>query len=102
MFKVYGRADFGCLRFTGLNGLVLTVRADAADMEALTRNYSIVADARVSRLGRTFMNRGDFKVQTKEGWKRGKPFTTVVCPLYRSSSRNGQIHWRGGSPACPH
>jgi len=96
VFKVYGRANFGSLRFTGLNGLVLTVRADAADMEALTRDHSIVADARASRLGRPVMNRKDFKVQTKEGWKRGKPFTTVVCPLHRLPSRNGQIHWRAG------
>ena len=79
-------------RFMGLNSLVLTERVDAADVEAVAQDYSFVADAKVFRLSRTAKNQKDFKIQAMDGWKRGKPFAMVVCPLYQLPSRNSQIY----------
>jgi len=78
--------------FMGLNSLVLTERADAADVEAVAQDYSFVADAKVFRLSRTAKNQKDFKIQAMDGWKRGKSFAMVVCPLYQLPSRNSQIY----------
>lgn len=55
----------------GLKSLVLTERADAADVEVVGKDYSFVADAKVFRLSRTAKNQKDFKVQAMDGWKRG-------------------------------
>ena len=81
--------------YMGLKSVVLTERADAADVEAVCRDYSFVADAKVFRLSRTAKNQKDFKdfkVQAMDGWKRGKPFAMVVCPLYQLPSKNSQIY----------
>jgi len=79
-------------RFMGLTSLVLTERADSADVEAVAQDYSFVADAKVFRLSRTAKNQKDFKIEAMDGWKRGKPFAMVVCPLYQLPSRNSQIY----------
>ena len=76
----------------GLKSLVLTERADAADVEVVGKDYSFVADAKVFRLSRTAKNQKDFKVQAMDGWKRGKPYAMVVCPLYQLPTRNSQIY----------
>lgn len=76
----------------GLKSVVLTERADAADVEAVATDYSFVADAKVFRLSRTAKNQKDFKVQAMDGWKRGKPFAMVVCPLYQLPARSSQIY----------
>jgi len=76
----------------GLKSVVLTERADAADVEVVGDNYSFVADAKVFRLSRTAKNQKDFKVQAMDGWKRGKPYAMVVCPLYQLPSRSSQIY----------
>ena len=34
----------------------------------------------------------DFKVQAMDGWKRGKPFAMVVCPIYQLPNRSSQIY----------
>ncbi len=78
--------------FMGLRSVVLTERADSADVEAVAGDYSFVADAKVFRLSRTAKNQKDFKVQAMHGWKHGKPFAMVVCPLYQLPSRNSQIY----------
>jgi len=72
--------------------LVLKERADAADVEAFAKDYSFVADAKAFRLSRTAKNQKDFKVQAMHGWKRGKPFAMVVCPIYQLPTSSSQIY----------
>lgn len=76
----------------GLKSLVLTERADAADVEAFGEGYSFVADAKAFRLSRTAKNQKDFKVQAMHGWKRGKPNAMVVCPIYQLPRASSQIY----------
>jgi HindIII restriction endonuclease len=76
----------------GLNSLVLKERADAADVEAFAKDYSFVADAKAFRLSRTAKNQKDFKVQAMHGWKRGKPYAMVVCPIYQLPNTSSQIY----------
>lgn len=76
----------------GLKSLVLTERADAADVEAFAKGYSFVADAKAFRLSRTAKNQKDFKVQAMDGWKRGKPYAMVVCPIYQLPTKSSQIY----------
>ena len=70
--------SFECL---GLNSVVLTERADVADVECVAPDYSFVADAKAFRLSRTAKNQKDFKVQAMDNWKHGKPYAMVVCPI---------------------
>lgn len=79
-------------KFLGFKSLVLTERADAADVDAFAKEYSFVADAKTFRLSRTAKNQKDFKVQAMDGWKRGKPFAMVVCPIYQLPTRSSQIY----------
>ncbi len=81
----------------GLKSLVLKERADAADVEAFAKKYSFVADAKSFRLSRTAKNQKDFKVQAVDGWKRGKPYAVVVCPIYQLPSRSSQIYQQASS-----
>jgi hypothetical protein len=76
----------------GLKSLVLKERADAADVEVFAKDYSFVADAKAFRLSRTAKNQKDFKVQAMHGWKRGKPFAMVVCPIYQLPTSSSQIY----------
>ena len=76
----------------GLKSLVLKERADAADVEAFAKKYSFVADAKSFRLSRTAKNQKDFKVQAMDGWKRGKPYAMVVCPIYQLPNTSSQIY----------
>lgn len=76
----------------GLKSLVLKERADAADVEAFAKDYSFVADAKAFRLSRTAKNQKDFKVQAMYGWKRGKPYAMVVCPIYQLPTSSSQIY----------
>lgn len=79
-------------RQLGLSAVILVERADVADVEAVGNEYSLVADAKAFRLSRTAKNQKDFKVQALDGWKWGKPYAIVVCPLYHLPSRNSQIY----------
>jgi type II restriction enzyme len=79
-------------RQIGLTSLVLTERADAADVEAVGPNYSLVADAKAFRLSRTAKNQKDFKIAALNGWKREKPYAMVVCPIYQLPARTSQIY----------
>jgi type II restriction enzyme len=76
----------------GLDSLVLTERADTADVEVFAKDYSFVADAKAFRLSRTAKNQKDFKVQAMDGWKRGKPYAIVVCPIYQLPNSSSQIY----------
>lgn len=76
----------------GFKSLVLKERADAADVEVFAKNYSFVADAKAFRLSRTAKNQKDFKVQAMDGWKRGKPYAMVVCPIYQLPVKSSQIY----------
>ncbi len=76
----------------GLKSLIITERADVADVEGYGEKFSFVADAKAFRLSRTAKNQKDFKVQAMDGWKHGKPFAMVVCPIYQLPSRNSQIY----------
>jgi hypothetical protein len=76
----------------GLRSIVLRERGDAADVESFASNYSFVADAKSFRLSRTAKNQKDFKIQAMDGWKRGKPYAMVVCPIYHLPSTSSQIY----------
>ncbi len=76
----------------GFTSLVLTERADVADVECVTDDYSFVADAKAFRLSRTAKNQKDFKVQAMDDWKHGKPYAMVVCPVYQLPYRTSQIY----------
>lgn len=94
--KLYSKYTDGLLceayKAIGLRSVVLKERADSADVEAFGRNYSFVADAKSFRLSRTAKNQKDFKVQAMDGWKRGKPYAMVVCPIYQLPARSSQIY----------
>ena len=79
-------------REMGLNSLVLSERADAADVEVVGKTYSFVADAKAFRLSRTAKNQKDFKVQAMDNWKKGKDFAMIVCPIYQLPVRSSQIY----------
>jgi type II restriction enzyme len=81
----------------GLKSLVLKERADAADVEAFAKGYSLVADAKSFRLSRTAKNQKDFKVQAMYGWKRGKDYAMVVCPIYQLPNTSRQIYQQATS-----
>ena len=66
----------------GFNSIVLKERADTADVECVSTDFSFVADAKAFRLSRTAKNQKDFKVQAMDNWKKGKPYATIVCPVY--------------------
>jgi hypothetical protein len=80
------------INFLGLKSLVLTERADAADVESFAKNFSFVADAKAFRLSRTAKNQKDFKIQAMDGWKKGKPYAMVVCPIYQLPGTSSQIY----------
>jgi hypothetical protein len=79
-------------RFMGFKSIVLKQRADVADIECVSDDYSFVADAKAFRLSRTAKNQKDFKVQAMDGWKHGKPFAMIVCPVYQLPARTSQIY----------
>ncbi|SFJ62194.1 HindIII family type II restriction endonuclease [Aerobium aerolatum] len=82
----------------GLKSIVITERADAADVEAFGKDkFSFVADAKAFRLSRTAKNQKDFKVQAMDGWKKGKPYAMVVCPIYQLPSSSSQIYMQASS-----
>lgn len=84
-------------KWIGLNSVVLKTRADVADVECASDRYSFVADAKSFRLSRTAKNQKDFKIQAMDGWKHGKPYAIVVCPVYQLPSRISQIYAQAGS-----
>ncbi|XOF34545.1 MAG: HindIII family type II restriction endonuclease [Candidatus Electrothrix sp. YB6] len=81
----------------GFNSIVLKERANVADVECVSGEYSFVADAKAFRLSRTAKNQKDFKVQAMDSWKHGKPYAMVVCPVYQLPSRTSQIYQQAGA-----
>jgi len=81
----------------GCDSIVLKERADVADVECVTNDYSFVADAKAFRLSRTAKNQKDFKIQAMDNWKHGKPFAMVVCPSYQLPSKSSQIYQQAGA-----
>ena len=81
----------------GLKSIVLKERADAGDVETFAKDYSFVADAKAFRLSRTAKNQKDFKIQAMDGWKRGKPYAMVVCPIYQLPNTSSQIYQQATS-----
>jgi hypothetical protein len=83
-----------CIAFKeiGLQSMVLKERSDAADVEAFGKNFNFIADAKSFRLSRTAKNQKDFKIQAMDGWKRGKPYAMVVCPIYHLPAKASQIY----------
>lgn len=94
--KQYSKYTDSLLSFAyksiGLKSVVLTERADVADVEAFAKKYSFVADAKAFRLSRTAKNQKDFKVQAMDNWKHGKQYAMVVAPIYQLPSRSSQIY----------
>ena len=94
--KLYSKYTDSLLSFAykamGLKSIVLTERADVADVDAFGKDYSFVADAKAFRLSRTAKNQKDFKVQAIDSWKRGKPYAMVVCPIYQLPKSASQIY----------
>jgi HindIII restriction endonuclease len=80
------------LNALGLRSSVITARADAADVQARAKNYSLVADAKAFRLSRTAKNQKDFKVQAMDGWRNGLDYAVVVCPIYQLPGSTSQIY----------
>lgn len=75
-----------------MRSLVVRERADAADVEVFARDYNFVADAKSFRLSRTAKNQKDFKIQAMDGWRRGKLYALVVCPLHQLPEKSSQIY----------
>lgn len=94
--KQYSKYTDSLLSFAyksmGLQSHVITGRADVADVEGFGKEFSFVADAKAFRLSRTAKNQKDFKVQAMDGWKHGKPYAMVVCPIYQLPTRTSQIY----------
>jgi type II restriction enzyme len=67
-------------------------RGDTADVEACTKQYCFVADAKSFRLSRTAKNQKDFKVQALDGWRRDKQYAMLVCPIYQLPAKSSQIY----------
>lgn len=80
------------LEYLGIKSSVVKQRADSADVEGITSEYSIVADAKAFRLSRTAKNQKDFKVEALSKWKKDKDFSCLVCPLYQYPKNSSQIY----------
>lgn len=80
------------LGFIGLNAQVLDGRADMADVEAASRDYDLVADAKAFRLTRTAKNQKDFKVAAMDRWRYSKMYSVVVAPIDHLPARTSQIY----------
>lgn len=80
---------FTCI---GIESKTMKERADAADVEGKTTQYSIVVDGKVFRLSRTAKNQKDFKIEALDKWRKGKDFACLVSPLYQYPKSKSQIY----------
>jgi len=94
--KQYSKYTDSLLSFAfksmGLRSIVITERADVADVEGFGSDFSFVADAKAFRLSRSAKNQKDFKVQAMDRWKHGKEYAMVVCPIYQLPKSSSQIY----------
>lgn len=81
-----------CFTSLGLSSVVLTTRADSADVQATANDFSLVADAKAFRLSRTAKNQKDFKIQAMDGWRDGLDYAIVVSPIYQLPNKTSQIY----------
>lgn len=81
-------------RSLGMKSNIFVERADAADVEAFGKDFSLVGDAKAMRLSRTAKNQKDFKVEAMAKWKYGKPYAIVVSPLYQLPAKQSQIYFQ--------
>lgn len=79
-------------KMIGFNSLIFTTRADNADVECFNEDYRFVADAKAFRLSRSAKNQKDFKIQSLNNWKHGKPYAMSVCPAYQLPKKKSQIY----------
>jgi len=78
--------------YMGIESKVIKERADAADVEGKTAQYSIIVDGKVFRLSRTAKNQKDFKVEALDKWRKGKDFACLISPLYQYPKNKSQIY----------
>lgn len=76
----------------GMKSVVLDARGDSADVEAVHKSFSLVADGKAFRLSRTAKNQKDFKVQAMDGWRAAMDYAAVVCPIYQLPTKSSQIY----------
>ncbi len=81
----------------GLSSLVVSARADSADIQAKGSDFSLVADAKAFRLSRTAKNQKDFKIQALDGWRGGLDYAILICPIYQLPTRLSQIYYQAVS-----
>lgn len=79
-------------KWFGLTSIVLSERGDAADVQARSKDYCLVADAKAFRLSRTAKNQKDFKIQALAEWRNGCDFAVTVCPMYQLPTLKSQIY----------
>jgi type II restriction enzyme len=80
---------FSCM---GIVSKAIKERADAADVEGKTTQYTMVVDGKVFRLSRTAKNQKDFKVEALDKWRKGKDFACLISPLYQYPKSKSQIY----------
>jgi hypothetical protein len=78
--------------YMGFNSVVLSERADHADVDVIGEQYDFVADAKAFRLSRTAKNQKDFKIEAMTKWKRERTYALVVAPAYQLPTKNSQIY----------
>lgn len=78
--------------FLGIASKVIKERADSADVDGKTKDYTLVADGKVFRLSRTAKNQKDFKIEALDKWRNGKDFACLVSPLYQYPKNKSQIY----------
>ncbi len=78
--------------YMGFNSVVLSERADHADVDVIGKQYDFVADAKAFRLSRTAKNQKDFKIEAMAEWKRERTYALVVAPAYQLPTKNSQIY----------
>lgn len=78
--------------YMGFNSVVLSERADHADVDVIGKQYDFVADAKAFRLSRTAKNQKDFKIEAMAKWKRERTYALVVAPAYQLPTKNSQIY----------
>ena len=79
-------------RQMGFGSFVLKKKCDSADVEVFSDKFNFISDAKAMRMSRTAKNQKDFKVQAMDGWKRGKNYAMVVCPIYQLPTVSSQIY----------
>ena len=81
-------------REIGLKSIVLTERADSADViaESPIHGYTLVADAKAFRMSRTAKNQKDFKVTALSGWRKDNDYAVLCSPYFHYPITKSQIY----------